>query len=564
MEITGFTNDNIAKYVKQFFEQMKDEMEDASIKGQNLLTLLKSNSSIWGVAHIPVNLELICSLWSDNDWSKTKALSITALYDSIIEWLCRRHLSRKNVKHEQKRKKAVYELCEAELHFLEVLAFKAMESNTIILPPKLLAETEKETKYSLDKQPELLNIGILKSYGNTSTSNQVTSEQQHYFVHLSFQEHFAARHFLKTLNTANKQEAINFINDHKYNQRFLLVFVFASGLLAQSDYASLIDRFWSTMQGEPIDLVGLKHVKLIIECTEELADQTVFPQKLNLLQIIAEWLDICTKSHAPAITANLIKSLAHTRSLGNTSIIQKAFVHLLLTENEQTQDRALQILLAFHTIEPLPDLLSPLLALIQPGNLRDISSKAWETLRKIGQKAATNEVITALLNALLDQESHVRTRACKTLANIGEKAATNEFIAALLNALQDQESHVRWGACETLGNIGEKAATNEVITGLLNALQDQDWGVRMRACAALGNIGEKAATNEVITALLNALQNQDWRFRLEACKTLGNIGEKAATNEVITGLLNALQDQDWNVRWEACETLGEIGEKAAT
>ncbi|CAF4290024.1 unnamed protein product, partial [Rotaria sp. Silwood2] len=78
MEITGFTNDNIAKYVKQFFEQMKDEMEDASIKGQNLLTLLKSNSSIWGVAHIPVNLELICSLWSDNDWSKTKALSITA------------------------------------------------------------------------------------------------------------------------------------------------------------------------------------------------------------------------------------------------------------------------------------------------------------------------------------------------------------------------------------------------------------------------------------------------------------------------------------------------------
>ncbi|CAF4353273.1 unnamed protein product, partial [Rotaria sp. Silwood2] len=78
MEMTGFTNDNIVKYIEQFFEQMKDDMEDASIKGQNLLTLLKSNSSIWGVAHIPVNLELICSLWSDHDWSKTKALTITA------------------------------------------------------------------------------------------------------------------------------------------------------------------------------------------------------------------------------------------------------------------------------------------------------------------------------------------------------------------------------------------------------------------------------------------------------------------------------------------------------
>ncbi|CAF4678191.1 unnamed protein product, partial [Rotaria sp. Silwood2] len=78
MEITGFTNNNIAKYVEQFFEQMKDDMKDASIKAQNLLRLLKSNSSIWGVAQIPVNLELICSLWRDNDWSKTKALSITA------------------------------------------------------------------------------------------------------------------------------------------------------------------------------------------------------------------------------------------------------------------------------------------------------------------------------------------------------------------------------------------------------------------------------------------------------------------------------------------------------
>ena len=93
MEITGFTDENIEKYVQQFFDQMKDELDDASIKSQTLLNFLKSNSSIWGVAHIPVNLELICSLWSNEDWSETEQLTMTTLYTMMTEWLCRRYLT---------------------------------------------------------------------------------------------------------------------------------------------------------------------------------------------------------------------------------------------------------------------------------------------------------------------------------------------------------------------------------------------------------------------------------------------------------------------------------------
>jgi len=91
MEITGFTDDNIKKYVQQFFDQMKDEL-DVSINSQKLLNFLKSNPSISGVAHIPVNLELICSFWSNEDWSETKELTITTLYNMVVEWLCRRYL----------------------------------------------------------------------------------------------------------------------------------------------------------------------------------------------------------------------------------------------------------------------------------------------------------------------------------------------------------------------------------------------------------------------------------------------------------------------------------------
>jgi hypothetical protein len=90
MEVTGFTDENIMKYVEQFFDQMKNELDDATIKSQRLLHFLRINSSIWGVAHIPVNLELICSVWSNEDWPEIEQLTMTTLYTMMTEWLCRR------------------------------------------------------------------------------------------------------------------------------------------------------------------------------------------------------------------------------------------------------------------------------------------------------------------------------------------------------------------------------------------------------------------------------------------------------------------------------------------
>lgn len=114
MEILGFPDDTIPKYVEQFFDQIKHEIPNALLQGQKLLNFSKSTPSIWGIAHIPVNLELICSLWGDRDWPKKTTLIITTLYDSITEWLCRRHLKNQNINPEQKQKQWVYNQCDKE------------------------------------------------------------------------------------------------------------------------------------------------------------------------------------------------------------------------------------------------------------------------------------------------------------------------------------------------------------------------------------------------------------------------------------------------------------------
>ncbi|CAF1409587.1 unnamed protein product, partial [Didymodactylos carnosus] len=146
MEITGFTDKNIEEYVQQFFNQMENTLEDTLIKSQKLFNFLISNSRIWGVAHIPINLELICSLWSNEDWSETKDLTITKLYSMMTEWLCRRYLIAQNIPIQNLSSDEVYQYCEKELTFLETLAFSAMENNTIIIRPSLLEQAWKEAK----------------------------------------------------------------------------------------------------------------------------------------------------------------------------------------------------------------------------------------------------------------------------------------------------------------------------------------------------------------------------------------------------------------------------------
>jgi predicted NACHT family NTPase len=252
MEITGFTDENIEQYVQQFFNQMKAELDDASIKSQTLLNFLRSNQSIWGVAHIPVNLELICSLWSNEDWSETKDITITALYSMITEWLCRRYLRTQNNQILQLSEDEIDQRCQKELAFLESLAFSAMEDNTIIIRPILLKKALNETQVSSQEHPHILNIGILKSFNKQGTGIQIEKSKDHYFVHLSFQEYFAARYLVNSLKGSSTEKIIEFIKHQKYNQRYALVFTFASGILSKIDGKSATNIFWDVILGDPL------------------------------------------------------------------------------------------------------------------------------------------------------------------------------------------------------------------------------------------------------------------------------------------------------------------------
>ena len=93
----------------------------------------------------------------------------------------------------------VYGRCEKELAFLENLAFHGMQPSTLILRPTLLEKAFNATKCSPQDRLHILNIGILKALNDKATGTKSETKKDHYFVHLSFQEHFAARYLMNAL-----------------------------------------------------------------------------------------------------------------------------------------------------------------------------------------------------------------------------------------------------------------------------------------------------------------------------------------------------------------------------
>ena len=567
MEIIGFTDENIPKYIKQFFEQVECESDRSSADEQRLSNFLALNCSIWGIAHIPINLELICSVWSNTDWSETEAMTITMLYEKLSEWICRRYLEKqKRLSTEdinRMRKRDVYLHCKSELAFLESLAFRGMENRAIILSPKLLEEAEIESSCSLTYHPHLLNIGVLKSLTRQGTGTQIETDKDHYFVHLSFQEYFGARYLINTLQSCSRQKIIAFIQRHKYNRRLTLLFRFASGLAAESSCKVTIMTLWDTILGEPIDCIGIRHMQLVMACFDEVLYSTTFPYREELLTSIQKSIEYIITSKNLVLQDHLVDSMRTCALVINEQNTQKTFSRLLQNRDDTAKKNTLRFLDCMPHFQPTQCILRLITSQLDSYDPQ-LCELALTTLESLGRKAATREVVDRLIIAFSNEDESSRIYASQTLGSIGAKAATAVVLDQLMVALEDRNPCVRSSVCHALRRIGEKSATNAVIDCLVIALADENQYVRTSASQALARIPAREAATSIIDRLVLAFKQGNQCVRSSVCHTFKIIGKRAMTSVVIDCLLIGLRDGSDAVRYDVCEAFGRIAENVAT
>ncbi len=192
---------------------------------------------------------------------------------------------------------------------------------------------------------------------------------------------------------------------------------------------------------------------------------------------------------------------------------------------------------------------------------------------------------TAALNAgLSDEQWIVRWAAARALGGIvgDDKPPGDETVSALANALRDEDSRVCEAAAFALEDIGMPArealpALGEAATGIggtgsgackvidvgpaaQEILLDTGWTVRWAAVRALSVVG--AGNRDALAPLNAALDDEEWQVRGVAALALGQFGNDAP-EDTITALVNGLGDEAAPVRMAAASALGDIGTGAS-
>ena len=209
---------------------------------------------------------------------------------------------------------------------------------------------------------------------------------------------------------------------------------------------------------------------------------------------------------------------------------------------------------------------------------RIVNLNAIEALAEIGKPA-----IPALIEALKDGDSNVRSNAAKTLGKIGP--AAKDAVPALIYALGDDKESVSDNVYDALRKIGTSVIpelikalgstddlirlhasigigrrlynpnVKDAVPVLLKVLGDENKFVRWATVDALGNIGP--ATDDIIPALIKTLGDESSRVVRATIEALTKIGKPA-----IPALIDALADESVDIRRLAIQTIGEIGPDA--
>lgn len=358
MEITGFTDENISNYVKQFFKNIGDK---SSLKGDALLNYLQLNHHIWDIARIPINLQLICVTRDDKHWSNNTTISMTMLYEKLIIWTCRRYLQKQKGPETKDiylmDRKKVYENCQKELAVLDSFAFLGIQEGVTDLSPKLLRTALTRNQCTLTEYPDLLNIGLLKSFTNGIFETPIETDKYHYFVHRSFQEYFAARYLVNSSNGFSCENPIKLIKDCKRKPFFQLTFVFTSGLLSKNGVQSSFDAFWSALVEQPLNLLKLSHLQLANACIKEVCGQTILTQRDELIDAIKKWIQNALSIQDSHIHDQFDNSPRNISTSSEPTIID--ILHSLLQyEDPTTKIHMLSLILRLPVFNLQPDLIN--------------------------------------------------------------------------------------------------------------------------------------------------------------------------------------------------------------
>ena len=275
LETVGFCQQNVKDFMVNVLEP--EEARTAQ-------DFIQHTPLIQGLVNIPVLLDVICFSWNSLSRDGT-AITMTGMYQLMVRELWRKDVVRlkktaggQNLTEEDIKLEDVDKLMATEMQHLGYLAFKGMNNNhQIEFNEEALLCAFEDLKDEAANNEQLSPAQLVEDRKQTSFLHRADAgldfigNQAWHFLHLTFQEYFAAtwivRHFqpkpMAGMITVKQMEA--FVHQHKYNPQYETIWSMVAGLLEDEPLVA----FFGLLQGAPRALIGGRHQQILASCLNE-------------------------------------------------------------------------------------------------------------------------------------------------------------------------------------------------------------------------------------------------------------------------------------------------------
>lgn len=554
LETIGFYPKQIDLYINAVFPKNSE-------KAKELQSILQQHQILRGLVRIPIQLDALCYILDAEESSlltKSQMQNMTGIYQAIAASLWTKDilaLEKNNntggsLEKDELQSLSLTEIeffVHDEVHFLENLAFTGMASDTININ-FTKRDFQKVRKTLLPKDFPFLPEKLLSCTSFLRTSNPSSNNPDFHFLHLTFQEYFAARHFVrqwragKTLASGNDDNSKSmecFLKHHKYDANYDIFWRFVAGLLNLDDQ-KLTLGFFEAISREPLDLLSPVHQRLLMHCWSEVPMETgAFEERKALEDKLVNWHAFGKKlASGPQLIGEIefpeasLKRVLHLASMGD----KLGFVESL----------------RYRPIIPI-DVISTLCSWCH----EDYAPSVRNTLKMnivgvLGQQQGTlpDDALNFIIDCSNNGVWHVRDAAFKTLAKLPalEARLIDALTAQVKNTKNDNESRRR--AIEVLES--QSCVDSELVTFLEGELGGKNEEMRITCLNALAH----HLSDKIIRSITMELKDRNLRVSSTALSVLQS--QQQRSDDMFHTLIALLQGmEDAPRRLKVIEFLGD-------
>ncbi|KAH0565281.1 hypothetical protein GP486_001331, partial [Trichoglossum hirsutum] len=548
LETIGFYPDQVKDYLEKAFSDPE--------RADEVQFFIQGHWLIQGLVRIPIQLDALCFTWSEAFGDKITPQTMTAIYKAIEQSLWKKDILRLDKIHHEGSlvtegdiktllPSEIKDFVRDEINLLEGLAFTGLFNNIIDFDSEhrnAVSELFKLTgrKFLLDKT--LARLSFLR----TSDPSAKARDRNYHFLHLTFQEYFVARYFVrqwkareplkylvlkgqKNENTDPPTDPVKFLRKHKYTAHYDVVWRFAAGLLdAEGEEETL--RFFRTIEEEPLDLLGPTHQRLVMHCLSEVSMK--MPLRKNLEGKLSQWLlfecGFMSVSH-------LAKEVEFPEPILDAALREGSIsLDLTILESLKGQPRT-------------PSSIVKLAASwLGEGLSWPLKSTVCDTLQRSHEYLA-NDVLVVVAARLEHEDRGVRRAAVKALCS--QSSLSEDVLKAIIARLEDRDDGVREAAVNALGS--RSSLSSEILKVMVARLEDWDKYVRGAAVGVLTR--QMSLSDKILKATIARLKNGNWYTKVAALDVLGS--RSSLSNEILKAIVAQLEDGDFSTKRAAAKAL---------